>query len=68
MTPILVLISGINPGTAVGTDLLFASLTKIVGSTVHGKRNTIDWPDHGPAGSWQRARRYCRAGLAVVGR
>jgi uncharacterized membrane protein YfcA len=44
MTPILVLIFGVNPGTAVGTDLLFASLTKIVGSTVHGKRNTIDWP------------------------
>lgn len=44
MTPILVLIFGINPGTAVGTDLLFASLTKVVGSTVHGKRNTIDWP------------------------
>lgn len=43
MTPILVLIFGINPGTAVGTDLLFASLTKVVGSTVHGKRDSVDW-------------------------
>lgn len=43
MTPILVLIFGVNAGTAVGTDLLFASLTKVVGSTVHGKRNSVDW-------------------------
>jgi uncharacterized membrane protein YfcA len=43
MTPILVLIFGINPGTAVGTDLLFASMTKVVGSVVHGKRDSVDW-------------------------
>jgi len=43
MTPILVLLFGVNPGTAVGTDLLFASMTKVVGSAVHGKRDTIDW-------------------------
>jgi uncharacterized membrane protein YfcA len=43
MTPILVLIFGINPGTAVGTDLLFASVTKVVGSAVHGKRDSVDW-------------------------
>lgn len=43
MTPILVLLFGIAPGTAVGTDLLFASVTKIVGSAVHGKRETVDW-------------------------
>ncbi|NKJ43636.1 sulfite exporter TauE/SafE family protein [Novosphingobium sp. SG720] len=43
MTPMLVLIFGINPGTAVGTDLLFASLTKVVGSAVHGKRDSVDW-------------------------
>lgn len=43
MTPILVLLFGVAPGTAVGTDLLFASVTKIVGSTVHGKRETVDW-------------------------
>lgn len=43
MTPILVLLFGVSPGTAVGTDLLFASVTKIVGSAVHGKRETVDW-------------------------
>ncbi|BEV01336.1 sulfite exporter TauE/SafE family protein [Novosphingobium olei] len=43
MTPILVLIFGINPGTAVGTDLLFASITKIFGSFVHNRHESVDW-------------------------
>lgn len=43
MTPILVLLFGVAPATAVGTDLLFASSTKIVGSAVHGWRSTVDW-------------------------
>lgn len=43
MTPILVLLFGVSPGTAVGTDLLFASVTKIAGSAVHGTRQTVDW-------------------------
>src|SRR5260370_35551616 len=43
MTPILVLVFGINPATAVGTDLLFASVTKSVGSLVHGANATVDW-------------------------
>jgi uncharacterized membrane protein YfcA len=43
MTPILVLIFGVNPATAVGTDLLFASTTKIVGSSVHGWQDSVDW-------------------------
>lgn len=43
MTPLLVLMFGVNPKTAVGTDLLFAALTKTVGSTVHGWRDTVDW-------------------------
>lgn len=43
MTPLLVLIFGVNAKTAVGTDLLFAALTKTVGSTVHGWRDTVDW-------------------------
>ena len=43
MTPILVLLFGVSPGTAVGTDLLFASVTKVAGSAVHGKRETVDW-------------------------
>jgi uncharacterized membrane protein YfcA len=43
MTPLLVLLFGVSPATAVGTDLLFASVTKIAGTIVHGVRATIDW-------------------------
>jgi uncharacterized membrane protein YfcA len=43
MTPLLVLMFGVNPQTAVGTDLLYASLTKTVGTGVHGWRDTVDW-------------------------
>ncbi len=43
MTPLLVLLFGIHPGTAVGTDLLYAGLTKITGTAVHGSNRTIDW-------------------------
>ena len=43
MTPILVLLFGVSPGTAVGTDLLFAATTKIAGSAVHGWKATVDW-------------------------
>ncbi len=43
MTPLLVLLFGFHPATAVGTDLLFASMTKTVGTAVHGWRDTVDW-------------------------
>ncbi|TPG15624.1 sulfite exporter TauE/SafE family protein [Sphingomonas oligophenolica] len=43
MTPLLVLAFGFHPATAVGTDLLFASATKTVGTSVHGWRGTVDW-------------------------
>jgi uncharacterized protein len=43
MTPLLVLLFGISPATAVGTDLLYASLTKTLGGWVHGRRGTVDW-------------------------
>lgn len=43
MTPILVLLFGVVPATAVGTDLWFAALTKIVGGFMHQKRGSIDW-------------------------
>src|SRR5574340_342845 len=43
MTPLLVLFFGVSPATAVGTDLLYASLTKTVGGWVHGRRGTVDW-------------------------
>lgn len=44
MTPILVLVFGIAPQTAVGTDLLYAALTKIFGTVVHHRHGTVDWP------------------------
>ena len=43
MTPILVLFFGVHPATAVGTDLLYASATKTVGTLVHGLNRTVDW-------------------------
>jgi uncharacterized membrane protein YfcA len=43
MTPIMILIFGIAPSTAVGTDLWFAAITKIVGGWVHGKKGTVDY-------------------------
>src|SRR3978361_2044455 len=43
MTPLLVLVFGIHPATAVGTDLLYASATKTVGTLVHGLNHTVDW-------------------------
>ena len=43
MTPLLVLLFGFHPATAVGTDLLYASVTKTAGTVVHGKRETVDW-------------------------
>ncbi len=43
MTPVLVLLFHIHPPTAVGTDLLYAGLTKIGGTLVHGRNETVDW-------------------------
>ena len=43
MTPVLVLMFGIHPATAVGTDLLYASVTKSAGTVVHGLNHTVDW-------------------------
>jgi uncharacterized protein len=43
MTPLLVLVMGVAPATAVGTDRLYASLTKVGGAWAHGRRDNIDW-------------------------
>jgi uncharacterized membrane protein YfcA len=42
MTPIL-LWFGVNPATAVGTDLLYAAITKSGGVWVHSRNHNIDW-------------------------
>ena len=43
MTPLLVLLFGIHPATAVGTDLLYAAITKSGGSVVHARKGSVDW-------------------------
>jgi uncharacterized protein len=43
MTPLLILLFGIHPAAAVGTDLLYAAATKTAGSLFHGFNRTIDW-------------------------
>ena len=43
MTPLLVLGFGVAPLTAVGTDLLYAALTKLGGSVAHARRGNVDW-------------------------
>lgn len=43
MTPLLILLFGIHPVAAVGTDLLYAAVTKSVGTLVHGYTHTVDW-------------------------
>ncbi len=42
MAPIMILLFGVAPSTAVGTDLWFAATTKIFGAWIHGKKGTID--------------------------
>lgn len=42
MTPIL-LWFGISPATAVGTDLLYAAITKASGVWVHARNKNVDW-------------------------
>lgn len=43
MTPLLVLVFGIHPAAAVGTDLLYAAATKSVGTALHGIGRTVAW-------------------------
>lgn len=43
MTPILVLLFGMAPAAAVGTDLWFAAITKLVGGFVHHSKGSVDW-------------------------
>ena len=43
MTPLLVLLFGIHPARAVGTDLLYAGLTKITGTAVHAGNGAVEW-------------------------
>ena len=44
MTPFLLLVLKINPVLAVGTDLTFAAITKIVGGLQHRKEENVIFP------------------------
>lgn len=44
MTPLLVFLFGFHPAVAVGTDLLFAAITKSVGAVVHhNSHRSVNW-------------------------
>lgn len=43
MTPLLVLLFGVSPVVAVGTDLWFAAITKMAGGLLHQQRGGVDW-------------------------
>ena len=43
MTPLLVLLFNVHPATAVGTDLLYAAITKSAGTAVHNHNKTVNW-------------------------
>ncbi len=42
MTPLLILIFGTSPTTAIGTDIFYSAITKIVGSWRHMKMGTVN--------------------------
>jgi uncharacterized protein len=44
MTPLLISSFGVPPQVAVGTDLLYASITKMAGGWRHHLSDHIDWP------------------------
>jgi uncharacterized protein len=41
MTPIMILVMGVKPVVAVGTDLAYGAITKIIGGTVHFRQGTV---------------------------
>src|SRR5437764_12960987 len=51
MTPALVFLFKIPVDMAVGTDLIFASLTKIAGVTAHSARGNVNWHIVTPLGA-----------------
>jgi hypothetical protein len=44
MAPFLILILGVRPVTAVGTDLVYGAITKLIGGWVHLRQGTVDLP------------------------
>src|SRR5260370_39023924 len=58
MTPLLILLFGVHPLTAVGTDLLYAAVTKTAGTAVPSKKGNV-------TGGWLFVREG--AGKALIG-
>ncbi|MFI4939080.1 MAG: sulfite exporter TauE/SafE family protein [Burkholderiales bacterium] len=58
MTPLLTLLFGIPPTVAVGTDLAFASVTKLAGTFAHRLNGTVHW---------EVVRRLCLGALPAAG-
>ncbi|MGX6442319.1 sulfite exporter TauE/SafE family protein [Neobacillus sp. K501] len=44
MTPLLLFGFGVSPAVAIGTDLIFASVTKSFGAWQHWRQKTLDFP------------------------
>lgn len=44
MTPFLIIILGTRPVVAVGTDLMYGAVTKMVGAFLHWRHGTVDMP------------------------
>jgi uncharacterized protein len=43
MTPLLILLFGVHPLTAVGTDLVYAAATKTAGTVIHANKGHVEW-------------------------
>jgi uncharacterized protein len=43
MTPLLILVAGIKPVVAIGTDLAYGAITKTVGGWRHWRKGTVDF-------------------------
>ena len=43
MTPLLIFVFGVKPHLAIGTDLLFAAITKMGGTISLGRKKLVDW-------------------------
>jgi uncharacterized membrane protein YfcA len=43
MAPLLVLLMGVHPLTAVGTDLAYSTITRVTGAALHWRHHTVQW-------------------------
>jgi uncharacterized protein len=41
MTPVMILVMGVKPVIAIGTDLAYGAITRVAGSAVHLRQNTV---------------------------